>query len=143
MMRGPRRRSEAGSASPLGLMLGLALIVLPTLVVVLSLPAWEGRVVDAQDAARVAVRALSEAPNWETGVAAAEAAIGAVASGDGLDGHDISESFSGDLQPGGDVTASVSVAVPATRLPGLGLVAPLHYTAVSTAHVDDYEESPS
>ena len=138
-----RQGSEHGSASPLALMLGLALVVLPTLVAVLSLPAWEGRVVDAQDAARLSVRALAQAPDWPVGVEAAQAAVASVVSGDDISGNDVSEAFSGDLEPGGEVTVSITVTVPATDLPGVGPVGQLHYTAVSTAHVDDYEESPS
>jgi hypothetical protein len=140
---GRRRSSEGGSASPLALLLGLAFVVLPTLVVVLSLPAWEQGVVDAEDAARAGVRALVSAPSWVAGVEAGQAAVTAVAGGDGLESQDMSATFSGDLVPGGEVTASVTVVVPATRLPGLGLVGQLHYTAVSTALVDEYEESPS
>jgi hypothetical protein len=124
-------------------MLGLGLIVIPVLVLVLTLPAWEQRTVDAQDAARNAARALVVADDWGDGVAAADQAVYETVSSDGLVAADVSLSLSGSLEPGSTVTASVTVLVPAGNVPGLGFIGTLHYTASSTQHVDAYRDSGS
>jgi hypothetical protein len=124
-------------------MLGLGLIVIPVLVLVLTLPAWEQRTVDAQDAARNAARALVVADDWGDGVAAADQAVYETVSSDGLVAADVSLSLSGSLKPGSTVTASVTVLVPAGNVPGLGFIGTLHYTASSTQHVDAYRDSGS
>ena len=134
---------EEGSTTPLSLMLGLGLIVIPVLVLVLMLPTWEQRTVDAQDAARDAARALVEADDWGDGVAAADQAVYEIVSSDGLVAADVSLSLTGSLEPGGTVTASVTVLVPAGNVPGLGFMGTLHYTASSTEHVDAYRDSGS
>ena len=136
-----RRGNEVGSSAPLTLMLGVAFIVLPVTVLVLMLPTWEQRAVDAQDAARTAARALVTADTWDDGVAAAEEAVSQLAAGDGLAPGDVSVGLSGSLGPGGSVTAAVTVLVPVGDVPGLGVVGTLHYTASSTEHVDSYRES--
>ncbi|HUB69280.1 MAG TPA: hypothetical protein VL984_02560 [Acidimicrobiales bacterium] len=133
---------DRGSSAPLTLLLGTALIVLPVMVLVLTLPTWEQRAVDAQDAARGAALALVTAASWATGVAAAEQVVAQVVQEDGLPAGDVSDQFSGSLEPGGTVTASVTVAMPVGQLPGLALTGPLHYTASSTQHVDSYRGSP-
>jgi hypothetical protein len=132
---------ERGSAIPLSLLLGTALIVFPVMVLVLTLPAWEQRAVDAQDAARTAARALVTADNWDDGVSAADHAVSQLVAGEGLPSTDLTVSYSGSLDPGGSVTAAVTVVLPAGNLPGLGFVGQLHYTASSTEHVDSYRDS--
>jgi hypothetical protein len=138
---GLRAPDQSGSATPLTLLLGTTFIVLPVMILVLTLPAWEQRVVDAQDAARSAARALVTADNWGDGVSAANQAVAQLVSGDGLPSDDLSVTYSGSLYPGGTVTAAVTVVIPAGNLPGLGFVGELHYTASSTAHVDSYRDS--
>ena len=136
-----RARPDRGSATPLTLMLGVGLVVLPVMMVVLSLPAWEQRAVDAQDAARDAARALATAGDWGSGVASAELTVSEMLQGDGLSPADLSLRCSGSLVADGRVTASVTVAVRVGVLPGLGAVGTLHYTASSTQHVDSYRSS--
>jgi hypothetical protein len=136
-------RDERGSSTPLTLMLGVALIVVPVMVLVLMVPTWEQRAVDAQDAARDAARALVVADNWDDGVAAADAVVSEVIESDGLTTADVSVQYSGSLNPGAVVSAAVTVTVPVGNLPGLGFVGPLHYIATSTEHVDSYRESTS
>jgi hypothetical protein len=124
-------------------MLGVGLIVLPVLVLVLTLPAWEQRTVDAQDAARNAARALATAGDWAEGVSAADQAAYEIVTSDGLVAGDVSILLTGSLGPGETVTASVTVLVPVGDLPGLGFIGTLHYTASSTQHVDSYRSSGS
>ncbi len=143
MRRAPDPRRHQGSATPLTLVLGLGFIVMPVLVMVLLLPAWERRTVDAQDAARNAARALVVADDWSDGVAAAEQAVSDAVAGDGLVAADVSLRLAGSLEPGATVTASVTVLMPAGNVPGLGFIGALHYTATSTEHVDAYRASGS
>jgi hypothetical protein len=119
------------------------LIVMPVLVLVLTLPTWEQRTVDAQDAARNAARALVMADDWGDGVAAAGQAVYEIVSSDGLVPGDVSLRLTGSLAPGATVTASVTVLVPAGNFPGLGFIGTLHHTASSTEHVDSYRGSGS
>lgn len=134
---------ERGVATPLSLVLGLAFIVLPVMALVLAVPTWEQRAVDAQDAARVGARALATASSWSGGESSASLAVEEVLLADGLPAGDVRVAFGGSLAPGGTVTASVTVVVPAGLLPGLGAIGQLHYTARSTDHVDSYEDSPA
>jgi hypothetical protein len=119
-------------------MLGVGLIVLPVMVLVLTLPTWEQRTVDALDAARTAARAVATASTWDAGVSAGNQAVEEVLAGDGLPASDVSVSYAGSLDPGASVTARVTVAIPVGNLPGLGFVGILHYTASSTEHVDSF-----
>jgi hypothetical protein len=122
-------------------MLGVGFIVLPVMVLVLTIPTWEQRAVDAQDAARSAARALVTADNWSDGVAAADQVVAEVAENDGLPATDVNVEYSGSLAPGAAVTAAVTVSVPVGDVPGLGFVGTVHYTATSTEHVDSYRSS--
>ncbi len=139
----PNRRYpvDQGTSTPLSLVLGLGLVVMPVLVLVLTLPTWEQRTVDAQDAARNAARALVTADDWGDGVAAADQAVYEIVSSDGLVAADVALRLAGSLAPGATVTASVTVVVPAGNFPGLGFIGALHYTASSTEHVDAYRDS--
>ena len=132
---------ERGAATPLTLVLGVALIVLPVMVLVLTVPIWEQRTVDAQDAARAAARAMVIAQNEPTGIAAADEAVDDVFGGDGIPANDVAVAYTGEDLPGGLVTVSVTVVIPAGEIPGLGWIGELHYTASSTEHVDSYEDS--
>lgn len=134
---------DQGTATPLSLVLGLGLVVMPVLVLVLTLPTWEQRTVDAQDAARNAARALVTSDDWGDGVAAADQAVYEIVSSDGLVAADVALRLAGSLAPGATVTASVTVVVPAGNFPGLGFIGALHYTASSTEHVDAYRDSAS
>ena len=140
MLRG-RVWDQRGSAIPLTLLLGTTLIVMPVMVLVLTLPTWEQRAVDAQDAARTAARALVTADDWDDGISAADEAVSQLVAGDGLPPADLTVTYSGSLTPGATVSAAVTVVIPAGNLPGLGFVGALHYTASSTEHVDSYRDS--
>jgi len=131
------RRDQDGSA-PISLALGVGLLVFPVLLLVLSLPTWEARSVDARDAAAAAARALVTADTWSDGVAAADAAVYAVASTDGVASEDLSATYSGSLTRGAAVTAEVTVTIPAGRIPGIASFGAVHYSASSTQQVDDY-----
>ena len=98
MLRG-RVWDQRGSAIPLTLLLGTTLIVMPVMVLVLTLPTWEQRAVDAQDAARTAARALVTADDWDDGISAADEAVSQLVAGDGLPPADLTVTYSGSLTP--------------------------------------------
>lgn len=130
-------REEAGFA-PLTTMLGLGVLVIPVLLLVLTLPTWEERTVDARDVAANASRVLVTADSWAAGVTAADQAVAQEAANDGLSDNQVSVAYSGSLTPGATVTATVTITVPGGAIPGIGNFATWHYTASSTQHVDSY-----
>jgi hypothetical protein len=133
------RRDEIGSISaPIIWPLAICLFVIPVLIMVLSFPTWIERQNDATDAARTAARALVTANSWAQGVADANAAVADIATNNGLDPNQITTNYTGSLQRGGVVTASVTVVIPTTVIPGLATVGQRHWTATATARVDDY-----
>lgn len=136
------RADETGFA-PLTMMLGLGLLVIPVLLLVLTVPTWEERTVDARDAAANAARALATAGTWATGVFAADQTVAEAATNDGITPAQIAATYRGALTPGATVTATVTVTIPAGTIPGIGAFGALHYTASSTQHVDNYRsENP-
>jgi hypothetical protein len=136
-----RQSPNAGAATPLTLLLGMAVIFFPVTMLVLSVPTWEQRLVDAQDAARAAARALATANSVQDAETLANQAVAAVMEADGLPAGQFQATYSGELVPGALVRAAVSVQVPISQVPGLGAVGDVHYTATATAHVDSYEDS--
>jgi hypothetical protein len=129
---------QAGFA-PLTLVLGVGLVIVPVLLLVLTIPTWLERSVDAHDAAANAVRTLATANNWQAGTLAANQTVSQLISNDGLDPGLVSVTYAGDLNPGDTVTARVTVTIPAGVIPGIGTYGTVHYTATSTQHVDTYK----
>lgn len=142
-----RRRLRAARAddtgfAPLTMMLGLGFLVIPVLLLVLTVPTWEERTVDARDAAANAARALAIAGTWTTGVSTADQTVTEAATNDGINPTQIVATYRGALTPGTTVTATVTVTIPAGTIPGIGAFGTLHYTASSTQHVDSYRSIP-
>ena len=129
---------ESGFA-PLTMMLALAVVITPVLLLVLTIPTWLERGVDARDAAANAARTLATADNWQAGTLAANQTVSQLITGDGLDPNLVTTSYGGDLNPGSIVTARVTVTIPAGVIPGIGHYGTVHYTATSTQHVDTYK----
>lgn len=126
-----------GSA-PLSLVLGLGLLVIPVLLLVLAIPTWEARAVDARDAAATAARVLVTADSWTDGVGAADRVVSEIAAGDGIASSQLVAEFRGSLVRGSTVTVQVTVLIPATEIPLIGAVGAVHYTATSSELVDQY-----
>ncbi|HVA44476.1 MAG TPA: hypothetical protein VNF50_13420 [Acidimicrobiales bacterium] len=128
---------QSGSA-PLSLTLGLGLMVIPVLLLVLTLPTWEARTVDARDAASAAARTLVTSDSWSDGVVSADQLVQEIGATDGVGGDQISVSLEGSLSRGAEVSAKVTVLIPAAQIPLIGAVGSLHYSATSTQLVDEY-----
>ena len=131
------RLDEAGFA-PLTMTLGVCLVVIPVLLLVLTIPTWLERSVDARDAASDAARVIATANTWAAGTAAANQTVAQAVTNDGLNPADVTVSYTGSLDPGDTVTATVTVTLPAGVVPGVGRYGTIHYTATSTQHVDSY-----
>lgn len=135
--------SETGSMSVvLTLVLGLGFVVIPVFLLVLTLPTWEARTVDARDAARNAGRALVTSDTWSDGVAAANQAVDEIAANNGVPPSDMTAAYTGSLTRGSAVTATVTIAIPDTVIPGIGSFGTRHFTATSTEQVDPYRSLP-
>ncbi len=136
----PSRTSKGDERgfAPLTMTLSLGLVVIPVLLLVLTLPTWEERTVDARDAAANAARVLATAATWPAGVTAADQMVAEMTANDGLAPSEVNVAYTGALAPGATVTAVVTVTIPAGMIPGIGAVGTFHYTAQSTQHVDTF-----
>jgi hypothetical protein len=139
----PVRRSAAleGGYVSLELVLGLALLVLPIALIVLTLPTWLARQNLARLAAQQAARSAVIAASPEQGVAAA----GGVAADAGLDpSKDLKVAWEpgSSFARGGLVTAMVTVQSPAIAIPFLGSFGSFPLTARFSERVDQYRSGP-
>ena len=138
MKRGPG--VEGGYVS-LELVLGLALLVLPIALIVLTLPTWLARQNLARLAAQQAARTAVIAASPEPGVTAA----GTVAADAGLDpARDLSVAWDpgSSFARGGLVTVRVTVESPAIAIPFLGTFGSFPLTATFSERVDQYRSGP-
>jgi hypothetical protein len=133
------RRSESGFVAT-ELAAGVALLVVPVALLVLTFPRWSERqltaLVISREVARLsardgvcdrgAARDLGATMARNLGVAPADLTVDlACADGSGL-------------VPGGDVEARVTVAMPAVHVPGVGSVGEWSWTARHREPVDRY-----
>lgn len=139
-MRARQRERERGFVS-VELVLGLALLVLPVALIVLTVPTWLARQslarLAAQQAARTAVVTLSP----DQGV---EAARGVVADA-GVDARrDLTVAYraGSTFARGGVVTVDVSVTTPAVTIPFVGSAGSFGLTASFSEPVDAYRSGP-
>ena len=123
---------------------GVAVLVLPVVMLVASLPGWFDRQSTARQAAREAARALTLV-GW-CDKARAERVATRVATGANLSAPDIAvvvDCQAGDPLPrDGSVTARVTVAMPGVDVPVIGSVAGWTWTAAHVEPVDPYGSRP-
>jgi hypothetical protein len=138
-----RYRNEESGFAPLTMALGVSLLVIPVLLVVLTLPSWEERTVDAKDMAANAARILASASGWQPGITQADQTIAEMAANQGIPTGQINVSYHGSLNPGATITVDLTVTIPAGTIPAIGSFGTFHYTASSTQHIDSYKsENP-
>jgi len=133
------RGAESGFVAT-ELAFGVAVLVLPVTLLVLTFPRWSERQVTARVIGReVARRAVRD------GVcdrAAASAMASSMARNLGVPPGDVSVELGcvdgSGLVPGGDVEASVTIAMPAVHVPGVGAVGAWSWTARHREPVDRY-----
>ncbi len=122
------------------LALGIGLLLFPVALLVLTLPTWSERQTTARSIAREVSRVVAVAGVCDRGRATET-------------GHDMAENLGltpgnvdvqldcapGEhLRRGGSVRASVTVAVPAVRFPGIGNVGAWSWTAHHSEPIDQY-----
>jgi len=115
----------------------IALLLLPVVVLVATMPGWAERRHAATVAAREAARELVD--EWPNGNAAAATLVAIdVAADHGIDASDIDVRVAsvGEAR-GSEVVVEVEVTMPAIGVRGMS-VGSWHYTARATRRIDDY-----
>lgn len=132
----PRRTSEGGFIA-IEWVAAIALLLLPIVVVVATMPGWAERRHAATVAAREAARDLAD--NWPNGDPHAAALVATdVAADHGIDASDIDVRVPTVGEARGDeVVVEVEVRMPAIGVRGMS-VGSWHYTARATRRIDDY-----
>jgi hypothetical protein len=135
-----RRRSDERGYVAAELAIGVGLLVFPVALLVLTLPTWSERQTTGRSIAREVARVVAVAGVCDR---VRGAAIGDdMARNLGLPPRDIDVQL--DCSPGerlargGRVRASVTVAVPAVNLPGIGSVGAWSWTAHHSEPIDQY-----
>ncbi len=133
-----RRLSGHEGSAPLELALFLGLILLPALTLVASLPIWWERQSLGRLAAQEATRTVVLADSWEQGVVAAQAMVDQLAANHDVPPSDLTLSLTGTLQRGQTVSATTTIAVPATTLPLLSALPGFSLSSTHSELVDHY-----
>jgi Flp pilus assembly protein TadG len=135
------RRGERGSA-PIEFALAVGLLLLPIAALVSVFPTWVERQSMARVAAREAARAVVLADSWDTGVLTAMERSDRVAANHGVAPADLHVVVDGALTRGASVTATASVEIPISIVPGFGSTGGFTWTVTHTERVDDYRSLP-
>jgi len=116
----------------------IALLLLPVVALVGTLPTWAERTQAAAVAAREAARELEQ--HWPAGDPAAATLVATyVAEDHGIRATDVHvRVLSMGSEPGDQIRVEVSVRMPAIAMPGLSGVAAWTYSTVASLRVDDY-----
>jgi hypothetical protein len=133
------RRTESGFVAT-EFAFGVAVLVLPVALLVLTFPRWSERQVTARVIAREVARRTARDGVCDRGAALAVGATMArnlgVTPGDVQ--VDLACAEGAGLVPGSDIEARVTVAMPAVQLPGVGAVGAWSWTARHREPVDRY-----
>jgi hypothetical protein len=133
------RRAEAGFVAT-ELVVGIAVLVVPVALLVLTLPGWSERQVTARVISREVARRIARDGECDTDAVRVLAVD--MARNLGVRAPDVSVAVDcadgQELEPGTDVEASVTVAMPAVQLPGLGAVGAWSWTANHREPIDRY-----
>ncbi len=118
-----RHGREAGFGT-LELVVGVALLLIPTMLLVLQIPRWLEYQDFARSAAAEASRACATADSVAAGQARAVAIVTAMAPNYGIRAAEpsrvLSVTCTGAPEPGATVTATVRIEAPALMFPGFG-----------------------
>jgi len=115
----------------------IALLLVPTLVLVASIPVWSERrhaaTVVAREAARIA------AAGWPAGAGGdVDAVVDSVAADYGVPRADLAVSVDVGPTRGGQAAAHVTVLMPALHLPLIGDAGAWHWSTTYAVRIDDY-----
>jgi hypothetical protein len=144
----PHALRERGSV-PIELVLGLGVLVLPIALLVALFPGWAERTAMARVATQEAARAAALAVSAEEGRAAALALVEQIAVNHDVPLEDLLAAevhvpvdATGDLLRGGEVVATVRIAIPTPAVPLLPTGATLSRTVTHRERLDDYRSLP-
>jgi len=132
------RRRDCSGFVALEWVASIALLLLPVVVLVATLPGWAERRHAATVAAREAARVLErDWPNADP--TAAELVARSIAEDHGVEDRDVDVRVVAVGESRGSlVRVDVRVRMPAVDVPGLAQVAGWTYTATSTRRIEDY-----
>jgi hypothetical protein len=134
----PTGAAHGGGYAAAEFVVGVAFIIVPVTLLVLSLPLWLERQAMAERAANESAREMVLAPDWSTGLAQGHQVVEEIARNYGLPAGDLSERLSGNLARGQTIRSEVTVKMPALAIPLIGRVGSWEWTAVHVEHVDNY-----
>jgi hypothetical protein len=135
MRRAPIRR--AGGFVAIEFVAGVALLLVPCLLLVAAVPVWSEREHAATVAAREAARYAAE--HWPADTTDAATAIAQLEAVNlGVPISDIAVQLDVDDWRGGQARVRVTVVMPAVVVPGIGRRGAWHWTATATLRIDDY-----
>jgi hypothetical protein len=121
------------------LALGIAVLLLPVVAIVLTIPTWSERETTARVIAREVARTVARSGECDTRFAAEAAAAMGPSLGLDAPAQVSLDCWAGaELEPGSDLTVSVTVTMPAVRLPALGSFGAWTWTARHRQPVDRY-----
>ena len=140
--RRPHPGVDQDGSSPIELVLGMALLLLPAAVLVALLPAWSERQSLAVVAATEAARTVAWADDRAVGHAAALRRVQRIAANHGMPQAVEGLAVTGDLVRGGAITAAVTVRIPLAAVPFVGETGGWSWTAQHTEPVDPYRSFP-
>ena len=133
-----RARDDRGFVAT-ELALGVAVLVLPVVAIVLTIPTWSERQTTARVIAREIARTLARSGECDAQFATdAAAAMGASLGLDAPARVSLDCWAGAELEPGSDLTVNVTVTMPAVRLPALGSFGAWTWTARHRQPVDRY-----
>lgn len=133
-MSASKRHRDKG-ATPIELPLAVSLLLIPVAVAVMVLPQWPESKNVASSAAQEAATLYATAPDPDTGMTLADAAI---ARHEANYIRDLTLNLSGQWCRGCTITATVTVDVPAVDIPFMGSTGTFTYTATSSSRIEDY-----
>lgn len=135
--------AERGS-SPIELVLGIALLLIPASLVVMSLVPWVERQIVARVAAREAARVVVLADDPAEAADQVGDLVDQIGGNYGLARDEISVRLTGDLVRGSVVVAEVTVQIPLLQVPGIGsrLGPAPSWTVSHSERIDDYRSLP-
>jgi hypothetical protein len=114
------------------------LLVIPAAMLGITLPSWFERHAAARAAADEAARAVAVADTWETGTAQAQTIVDDIARSYDLDPNTLHLEIDGTFARGDQITARVTVTMPAIDLPLIGTVGTFSRTITHTEPIDRY-----
>jgi hypothetical protein len=134
VIRAPRR---ASGFVAIELVASVALLFVPTLVLVASIPVWSERRHAATVIARESARAA--AASWPSSTDGdVEGVVASVAADYGVPEDEVQVSIAGSSSRGGQAVARVTVVMPALHLPFIGDAGAWHWTTIYSVRIDDY-----